>query len=91
MLDPSLLLQISVHHQSLLGSGKRLRDFRNEIQHLEEHLVDGKIGEDQNIALRLEQGSFCVGKYSISYAEYAQWLQQLHLCVAHFVSKNTLP
>ncbi len=85
MLDSNVSNETQVDPMSLIANEQRIRQFRNELQHLDEHLVEGKINADENIALRLGDVEFSVGKHAISYAEYAGWLRQLHHSASQFI------
>ncbi len=74
-----------VDPRSVVGNENRIREFRNRVQHTEEDLLEGKIQDDQEIALRLERHEFRIRNLAMRYDEYSAWLQQLHAAAAQFL------
>ncbi len=76
----------------------RIRDMRNEIHHLEESVLDGRVARGQNFALRAdgpevshptEQNQtvktidrLVIGSHEISFRELSQWLEEMMCAVS---------
>ena len=85
----------------------RIREMRNEIHHLEEALLDGRITEGQNAALRadgpeaphpLEANQttktfdrLVIGSHEILFRDLAQWLTEMISVVEHLVITPSSP
>lgn len=68
---------------------KRIAILRNATEHLETRLVKGKISEGDYVMLCLGEDSCELERNSISYAELAGWLTEMHSLASRFASEGT--
>ena len=58
--------------------GKRIDGIRNAVEHLEEEILNGKIGEGEPTTLIVKSDSIELANIEIFYSELADWIKELH-------------
>jgi hypothetical protein len=56
----------------------RVRKMRDACEHLDKDIIDGKLGEDADVAIHLGWQGIDLTAITISYAELASWIEQIH-------------
>ena len=64
--------------ESILRSAKRIADFRNGIQHMEEDVLKGNLGPGGRFGIKVNSDSIECRSYSIQHDELGTWIKKLH-------------